>query len=176
MRIDTSDPKNIEIMGDYDRTQSTNKVASMHNISPGLVRVIVAAFEYEKQPKVVTKSDDEWEKIHYSRKVAEFWSKATKEENGCLEWNLGRDRAGYGVACWDGKHESSHRVAWKITHGEIPEGMHVCHHCDNPPCINPEHLFLGTAIDNMRDCAAKGRNNKGKKLDPKTCKLVKLGY
>lgn len=54
---------------------------------------------------------------------------------------------------------NAHRVAWIITHGEVPKGMLVCHKCDNPPCCNPNHLFLGTHADNVRDCVRKKRKN-----------------
>ncbi len=65
--------------------------------------------------------------------------------------------AGYGTFLANGKTHSAHRFAWMLAFGPIPEGMRVCHRCDNPPCCNPSHLFLGTQADNMHDRDAKGR-------------------
>jgi len=71
--------------------------------------------------------------------------------------------AGYGVVQVDNlRREYSHRAVWIKKHGPIPPGMEVCHHCDNPPCGNDRHLFMGTKSDNMRDCIAKGRGRWGK--------------
>ena len=75
----------------------------------------------------------------------------------CIEWPHARNRNGYGKLSVDGKKWEAHRRAWYINHGPIPKGMCVCHKCDNPACINIEHLFLGTQGDNIRDCYAKGR-------------------
>jgi hypothetical protein len=77
--------------------------------------------------------------------------------NGCLEWTGGTDKDGYGRIYANGKHVLVHRLAWKLTHGPIPQGLEVCHHCDNPPCCDAEKcLFLGTHADNMADMKAKG--------------------
>jgi hypothetical protein len=71
----------------------------------------------------------------------------------------GRDYGVLWVMQRNGKRrrEYVHRLSWNLYFGEIPAGMQVCHHCDTPRCVRPEHLFLGTATDNMRDCIAKGR-------------------
>lgn len=83
--------------------------------------------------------------------------------SGCWEWN-GTRRNGYGRLIvgsrTDGtrKSESAHRLSYKINFGVIPDGMEVCHKCDNPACINPQHLFVGTRQDNVLDREQKGRN------------------
>ena len=84
-------------------------------------------------------------------------SKLVRMPNGCLEWT-GAKPNGYGRFMVNGKYVLTHRLAWELAHGrEIPPDMMVCHHCDNPPCCDPEHLFLGDNADNLGDMAAKGR-------------------
>lgn len=82
----------------------------------------------------------------------------TVTPEGCHEWRGARRAGGYGaVSVAVRQTDYAHRVAWQLAFGPIPDGMFVCHRCDNPPCCNPEHLFLGTNADNMRDMVAKGR-------------------
>lgn len=76
----------------------------------------------------------------------------------CLEWAGSRNEHGYGSMRVDGKHVKAHRFAWEIENGPIPPGMSVCHKCDNPPCCNVDHLFIGTQGDNGQDMARKGRH------------------
>lgn len=77
---------------------------------------------------------------------------------GCWNWIAHRNKAGYGRITVMKKDCTAHRISWMLHHGEIPQGLFVCHHCDNPSCVNPEHLFLGTAKDNAIDRNLKGRN------------------
>lgn len=79
-------------------------------------------------------------------------------EYGCMEWIAGKDRGGYGIIKFANKNTRAHRAAYELWIGQIPEGMCVLHKCDNPSCINPEHLFLGTQQDNMIDMSNKGRS------------------
>lgn len=86
--------------------------------------------------------------------------KLAEAPNGCLEFTGKRQKTGYGHIGSGGKHGQTllaHRVAWEVANGPIPDGLLVCHHCDNPPCCNPEHMFLGTKSDNAVDCIRKGR-------------------
>lgn len=92
-----------------------------------------------------------------------FFSKFEKS-NECWNWNGSKNEAGYGTL----GNKYAHRMAWQIANNkEIPSGMVICHHCDNPSCVNPNHLFIGTQKDNMQDMIKKNRqvkkNNIGQK-------------
>lgn len=86
-----------------------------------------------------------------------FWPKV-EQTDGCWLWNGATDSSGYGhLRVSPSSVAKAHRVSYLLAHGELPDGTLVLHRCDNPPCVNPAHLFLGSNADNRRDCMAKGR-------------------
>ncbi len=91
---------------------------------------------------------------------------------GCLEWTGCRDCHGYGRINVCDYPQLVHRLAWALLVEPIPVGKHVLHRCDNPPCVNIEHLFLGTALDNALDKVAKGRTNSPRGEDNNLSKLT----
>lgn len=96
-----------------------------------------------------------------------FWAKVDVQgEDDCWEWQGSRtDKNGYGLFSLSSSTMRAHRVAWELWNAEpIPEGMSACHSCDNPPCVNPEHIWLGTSADNNRDRDAKGRHANSQKI------------
>jgi hypothetical protein len=87
-----------------------------------------------------------------------FMEKVSPEPmSGCWLWTGSSNGNGYGVMRINNKQQGAHRVAFELFVGPIPPGLMICHKCDNPPCVNPHHLFAGTALDNNRDMFAKGR-------------------
>lgn len=102
----------------------------------------------------------EWrEKCHHQRyKTTEerFWEKVDKSGE-CWEWTACKDKDGYGFFRHDGKNKKAHRFVFEMEGIDVPSGMLVCHHCDNPSCVKQDHLFIGDNSANQRDAAKKGR-------------------
>lgn len=103
---------------------------------------------------------------HRRRSIEErFWEKVDKSGD-CWVWTGALGGRGYGYIAKPGGSAANpgahmipaHRVSWEIANGQIPDGLLVCHHCDNPRCVRPDHMFLGTDLDNARDRERKGRH------------------
>ena len=109
-----------------------------------------------------------------------FWEKVEKTKT-CWFWNAYKNEHGYGHFSIGKKKFKAPRMAWELTSGKIPHGLWVLHHCDNPPCVNPTHLFLGTRKDNNSDMKQKGRQARGErngsaKLNERTVREMRRVY
>lgn len=95
-----------------------------------------------------------------------FWDKVDKTGD-CWEWKAALNEHGYGMIGMNGGMRRAHRLSWEFRYGKIPDGLFVLHKCDNPKCVNPDHLFLGNQTDNMHDCSLKGRTKNTPQLGEK---------
>jgi predicted XRE-type DNA-binding protein len=121
--------------------------------------------------------DSSWDD-RYGKDTERFWKKVNiREFDKCWNWQAGYYSSGYGAFSLKGKNHRAHRIAWEFTYGSIPQDMYVCHHCDNPGCCNPNHLFLGSQSDNMKDRMIKkpnkGEENGFHKLTEKKVREIK---
>ena len=129
-------------------------------------------------------------KLHLSTLEHRFWKKVIKngplpascpERGNCWTWTGATLPWGYGKIGEQGKTPSAHRTSWEIHFGPVPDGMFVLHYCDNPPCTNPAHLFLGSNGDNRHDSVAKHRHAYGSrfpqsKLTPELVRTIRRLY
>lgn len=106
--------------------------------------------------------------------VKRFWSQVRRSApDACWEWTGELSCSGHGRFKARRRRLQAHRVAYIIEHGPIPRGMVVCHQCDNPPCVNPAHLFLVAAADSMADAMRNGRR-RGTTLGPEAVREIRL--
>jgi hypothetical protein len=103
-------------------------------------------------------------------RVEAFWSRVEipGDGSGCWNWRGGVFSSGYGAFKCEGRQWRAHRLAWTLTHGQIPDGACVCHRCDNPRCVNPSHLWLGSNAENTADRVGKGRSAYGPRNGART--------
>lgn len=94
--------------------------------------------------------------------IEDFWRNVIKTDS-CWEWQRSCDGFGYGQLSVHGRHMRAHTFSFELTHGPVQKGLCIMHSCDNPKCVNPSHLSLGTQRDNLRDMAAKGRSGAQKR-------------
>lgn len=113
--------------------------------------------------------------------IQKFWDRIDKSnQDVCWEWKSHKNSDGYGSMKIFGQEQKAHRISWTLHYGDIPDGMCVCHTCDNPGCVNPHHLWLGTHTENMVDKSRKGRvdgeRNPNSKIDDETAKRIVREY
>ncbi len=96
--------------------------------------------------------------------VSRFWKFVSIPDLfSCWEWTGNKHKRGYGKFWVDGRTDLAHRFSWVLHNGQVPESMFICHHCDNPSCVNPSHLFCGTPMDNRKDMVSKNRHYHGER-------------
>lgn len=112
------------------------------------------------RPEHLEERPDKACRVKHAPVEKRFWSKVEKTD-GCWLWKASYGTHGYGQFRWRGRMQPASRVAWEMANGPVPGRLYVCHHCDNRSCVRLEHLFLGTATENMQDASRKGRTTRG---------------
>lgn len=159
--------RNTEICELRRGGEKLEAIGKLFGISHERVRQITTGIKPIKSKQVYKKK--------LSNSLLERLLQKCNTSDGCWEWNSAKTPGGYGKLMFKRSHKYAHRAMWEEVNGSIPEGMEVCHHCDNPGCVNPDHLFIATHLENMLDRDSKGRG-KGSKLTVETCEQMKNLY
>lgn len=146
--------RDIAVCLRYQAGQGLKLVGLHFSLTPEGVRQILLKNGIQLRPR--RRPPSLKPKKHKPTSEEKFWLKIKKTETGCWEWQGPRHANGYGRACVNGRPNWAHRHAFALHNGYWPT-KHVLHSCDNPPCINPDHLREGTPADNMRDRDSRGR-------------------
>lgn len=146
---------------------SLKVIGNRHGVTGERIRQIIAMFGVVRRIPKQLQTKEEINKKKLNKRIKEFWSKvnATDNDDECWEWEGGTHPvSGYGLyrIKFLLKSPLTHRVSWTLSNGEIPKEMWVLHDCDNPICVNPNHLYLGNAKNNADDRESRGRGNKFK--------------
>lgn len=142
-------------LGEFTRDKNTRDGLSVY-CRPCKSKTYKAWYEANKAPLKRPFGADQKLLAH-----ERFAKRYAVDDAGCWNW-LGATAAGYGVIATErGRQENAHRFSYRAHVGPIPDGAYVCHRCDNKLCVRPDHLFVGTAKDNMRDAVSKGRQARG---------------
>jgi hypothetical protein len=132
-----------------------NKIADCLNASRAVIYRNIRKLGLPKRDIGILFSEDG--KFKGKTLEQKFKDKYIKANNGCWIWTGTKGSNHYGMILHNGRHMLAHRVSYELFIKKPPQNMVVCHKCDNPSCVNPDHLFIGTTRDNIRDCMAKGR-------------------
>lgn len=156
-----------------ERAQRENRICPICSVGFKILKCISKTYCSKKcQHKSLVKLDH----LSSDQQLDLLRSKYEKlviKQDGCWQWN-GATQKGYGALLFMRKNIRAHRASWILHNGQIPDSMHVLHKCDNPPCSNPEHLFLGSHKDNMKDMRSKGLHRQYSKLTLDQVKQIKI--
>lgn len=147
-----------------DAKLGASALARRFGVSPKTMRSALSGESWATAPIPTERNDPA--AVLRDRVRERFWS-CVQKSDGCWLWTGDFAVNGYGRLSIKGKRHSAHRLSWEFAHGSLPADQFICHRCDTPACVRPDHLFLGTPGDNSRDMVAKARHrSRGAMLKP----------